>query len=100
SLRIPRPGRGVRRFFSAAPLSAVNRRLRTHSPLGFFSVFYFRLSTVDCKLDSPFRLFHTFPQSHQTISIPPTPSSLSTSANLLQIRASPFEYRLSNSENY
>jgi len=30
-------------------------------------------------------LFHTFPQSHKTISIPPTPSILSTSARLNRV---------------
>src|SRR5579859_302318 len=38
-----------------------------------------------------FTLFHTFPQSHQTVSIPPTPAIPSTSATLVRIRAAPFE---------
>src|SRR5579859_1054641 len=38
-----------------------------------------------------FTLFHTFPQSHQTVSIPPTPSIPSTSATPIRIRAASFE---------
>jgi len=38
-----------------------------------------------------FDFFHTLPQSHQIVSIPPTSSNLSTSITLIRIRASPFE---------
>jgi len=33
-----------------------------------------------------FWFFHIFPQSHQLVSIPPTPSTLSTSATLVRTR--------------
>ncbi len=46
---------------------------------------------------SPLELFHAFPQSHQTLSILPTPSSPSTSASLTRIPAASFEWQFSNS---